>query len=451
MKNLVRLKNSFNRFPRRDFLRVGSLASLLGLSLPEFLKLSSLAAARENGIASVPRNPAQACILLWLEGGPSHIDTWDPKPNSSFKAISTKVPGIQGSELLPRVAGHMDKLSIVRSMYTLEQDHDPAVYYAMTGHRPNPAMRFPSIGSIVAKERGPRRPGMPTYVLHPKWQRNHIYEDYHKAAFLGPEFDPMIVPDPSKDTFRVPDLTLPKSISMERIHDRRSLLKIVDRSFRDIEEIAQYVDMDKFQKEALEMILSPTVRKAFDLSQESEKIKRSYGLHGFGQSVLLARRLVEHGCRFVTAAGYKFNEWDTHQTNDIKHRDTLVPQLDQSLSFLLEDLEQRGLLKSTLVIAMGEFGRTPHHNAKDGRDHWPQCWSLALAGGGIRAGQIVGQSDEKGANILGKRTSIGDLSATIYKALGIDWTKEIMSPIGRPVKIANSIDDATGQPIKELI
>lgn len=449
MTNASQMGRMSRGFPRRDFLRVGALTSLLGLSLPEFLRLNSLRAATVKGDALLGQ--AQACILLWLEGGPSQIDTWDPKHNSSFKAIDTNVPGIRISELLPRVSQHMDKLSIIRSMYTVEQDHDPAAYYAMTGHRPNPAMRFPSFASVIAKEMGPQVPGMPAYVLGPKWEQNPIYENYFKAAFLGPEFDPMIVPDPHQASFQVPDLTLPKSLSIDRLHDRRSLLKIVDRSFRDIEELAQYVHMDRFQEDALKMILSPAVRKAFDLSQESEKIKESYGLHGFGQSVLLARRLVEHGCRFVTAAGYKFNEWDTHKANDIDHRDTLVPQLDESLSFLLKDLEQRGMLESTLVIAMGEFGRTPHHNANAGRDHWPQCWSLALGGGGLRTGQVVGESDERGANILGDKVTIGDLAATIYKAFGIDWTKEIMSPIGRPVKIANSIDDETGHPIQELI
>ena len=449
MKDSSQIGGMHRGFPRRDFLRVGVLTSLLGLSLPELLRLSNLRAATRGGDAPVGR--ARGCILLWLEGGPSHIDTWDPKPNSSFKAVGTNVPGIQISELLPRVSQHMDKLAIIRSMYSVEQDHDPATYYAMTGHRPNPAMRFPSFASVVAKEMGPQVQGMPPYVMGPHWEQNRIYEDYFKAGFMGPAFDPMIIPDPSQPSFQVPDLTLPKSVSVERLHDRRSLLKIVDRSFRDIEDLAQYAHMDRFQEEALKMILSPTVRKAFDLSQESDKIKESYGLHRFGQSVLLARRLVEHGCRFVTASGYKFNAWDTHKTNDDLHRDTLVPQLDESLSFLLEDLEQRGLLESTLVIAMGEFGRTPYHNGNAGRDHWPQCWSLALGGGGVRTGQVIGESDEQGANILGAHVSIGDLAATIYKAFGIDWTKEIMSPVGRPVKIANSLDDETGQPIEGLI
>ena len=427
---------------RRDFLRVGVLSSLVGVSLPQFLRLRSVMAAEKT--------KAQSCILLWLEGGPSHVDTWDPKPNSSFKPISTNVAGIQISSLLPRVSKHMDKLAIIRSMHTLEQDHDPATYYAMTGHRPSPAMQFPSLGSIVSKELGPRN-GVPAYVLEPRWERNRAYEDYFKAAFLGPEFNPMIIPDPSQAGFQVPDLSLPKSVSIERLRDRRSLLQLVDRSFRQIEETAEFADMDGFSEQALKMILSPAVRKAFDLSQEPQKVKEAYGLNGFGQSVLLARRLVENGCRFVTAAGYKFNEWDSHVSNDEKHGKTLVPQLDQALAFLLEDLEQRGLLESTLVLAMGEFGRTPYHNANGGRDHWPQCWSLALGGGGIRGGQVVGGSDEHGEKVAGPVTSIGDLSATVYKAFGIDWKKEYMSPIGRPVKIANAINDVTGEPIQGLV
>jgi len=181
-------------------------------------------------------------------------------------------------------------------------------------------------------------------------------------------------------------------------------------------------------------------------------MKDAYGRNGFGQSVLLARRLVEAGSRFVTAAGYKFNAWDTHGDNDRKHRDELVPVLDQGLSTLLEDLEQRGLLESTLVLAMGEFGRTPHHNPNAGRDHWSTCWSLALGGGGIHGGQVIGGSDERGAYVAaGQKTTIGDLFATVYKAFGIDWQREYMHPIGRPVKIANSVDDHTGQPVPELL
>ena len=427
---------------RRDFLRAGSL-SLLGVNLSQYLQLRSL-------LASTKEAKAQACILLWLEGAPSHVDTWDPKPTSSFKPISTNVAGIQVSELMPRLAKSMDKLAIIRSMRTLEVNHPEATHYAVTGHRENPAMQFPSIGSIIAKEMGTRN-NFPAHVLEPQWETSRSYEDYFKASFIGAEYNPMILPDPSLENFKVPDLSLPKSVSAGRIEHRRSFLKIVDQLYRQTEGMATSTKMDAFTEQALKMILSPSVKQAFDLSQETEKTKEAYGKNGFGQSVLLARRLVEGGCRFVTAAGYKAGEWDTHKSNDKLMRDSLVPFLDQALSTLLEDLEQRGLLESTVVIAMGEFGRTPHINADKGRDHWPHCWSLALGGGGIRGGQVIGSSDERGAQIADRTVTIGDLFATVYKAFGIDWTKEYMTPIGRPIKIANSINDTTGEPIKELV
>ena len=427
---------------RRDFLRAGSL-SLLGVNLSQYLQLRSL-------LASTKEAKAQACILLWLEGAPSHVDTWDPKPTSSFKPISTNVAGIQVSELMPRLAKSMDKLAIIRSMRTLEVNHPEATHYAVTGHRENPAMQFPSIGSIIAKEMGTRN-NFPAHVLEPQWETSRSYEDYFKASFIGAEYNPMILPDPSLENFKVPDLSLPKSVSAGRIEHRRSFLKIVDQLYRQTEGMATSTKMDAFTEQALKMILSPSVKQAFDLSQETEKTKEAYGKNGFGQSVLLARRLVEGGCRFVTAAGYKAGEWDTHKSNDKLMRDSLVPFLDQALSTLLEDLEQRGLLECTVVIAMGEFGRTPHINADKGRDHWPHCWSLALGGGGIRGGQVIGSSDERGAQIADRTVTIGDLFATVYKAFGIDWTKEYMTPIGRPIKIANSINDTTGEPIKELV
>ncbi|MCH2693369.1 MAG: DUF1501 domain-containing protein [Acidobacteriia bacterium] len=430
---------------RRDFLRVGGL-SLLGLNLSQYLAFREATAAT----GSVPKAKAQSCILLWLEGGPSQVDTWDPKSNSNFKPISTNVEGIQISELLPGVAKHMDKLSIIRSMHTEEIDHPEAAHYAITGHRPNPAMQFPSLGSIMAKELGPRN-GLPAYVRHGGHEDWKGYEKYFGPAFIGPKYAPMVVPDPDRKNFAVPDLSLPKEISLERIQDRRSLLQIVDKICRQKEEIADFSSMDTFTEQALNMILAPGVKEAFDLSQENEKIKDAYGRHGFGQSVLLARRLVEHGCRFVTAAGYKYNEWDSHGKNDEAHRDKLCPPLDQALSTLLEDLEQRGLLESTVVLVMGEFGRTPNINPINGRDHWSNCWSLALGGGGIKGGQIIGASDDRGAQVAAGKVTIGDLYATLFKALGIDWEKTYMTPVGRPIKLANSIGDATGIPIASLI
>ncbi|MBM3801347.1 MAG: DUF1501 domain-containing protein [Acidimicrobiia bacterium] len=433
---------------RREFLRVGSL-SLLGISLSQYLELKSgLVTASSEVVHSKAR--AQACILLWLEGGPSQVDTWDPKPNSGFKAISTNVSGIQVSELLPRVAKQMDKLAIVRSMHTEENNHPEASHYAVTGHRPNPAMQFPSLGSIIAKEMTPRN-RVPAHVLTPGWETEKQYEDYFKAAFLGAEYNPLVTSDPSQKDFELADLSLPKSISLARIEDRRSFLNIWDHLYRQKVERAEHANMDTFREQALNMILTPAVREAFDLSKESDRIKATYGRSGFGQSLLLARRLVEAGSRFVTAAGYKFNAWDTHGNNNKNHRDELVPLLDQALSALLEDLEQRGLLESTVVLAMGEFGRTPTLNPGYGRDHWNHCWSLVLGGGGIKGGQVIGASDEKGAYVAERMVTMGDIYATIYKAFGIDWEKTYMHPIGRPMKIANSIDDMTGTPMKELI
>ena len=311
-------------------------------------------------------------------------------------------------------------------------------------------MRFPCLGSVIAKEMGSRN-NMPAYVLHPDTDNDHHFTENFSAAFIGGEYDAMMLPDPSRADFEVPDLSLPKSITAERIADRRSFLRVVDRLYRNRAETAESAQMDAFTEQALKMVLAPSVKDAFDLSKESEKTKDAYRRDSFGQSVLLARRLVEAGTRFVTAAGYKNNQWDTHGDNDKLHRDELVPTFDETFSALLDDLEQRGLLESTVVIAMGEFGRTPTINPKLGRDHWPQCWSIALAGGGIQGGQVVGASDEQGGYVADRMVTIGDVFATVYKAFGIDWEKTYMTPVGRPIKIANSIGDATGVPIKELI
>lgn len=427
---------------RRDFLNAGSLG-FLGLSLREYL-----AAAESSGAR--PAGKANSVILFWLEGGPSHIDTWDPKSNSNFKPISTNVAGIQVSELLPQMARRMDKFALVRSMHTRGTDHPQATHYAITGHEVNPAMQFPSLGSIITKEMGPRN-AVPAHVLVPKWDRNRQYEEHFRAAFLGGDYDPMCVPDPSRPNFEVTDLSLPKDVSQDAIDGRGAFLKAVDRRYRAMNDTAEHTNMDAFTAQALKMILSPAVRDAFDLAKESAKTKERYGKDAVGQSCLLARRLVEAGSRFVTAAGYHANSWDTHSDNDKGHRDRLAPTLDRSLTALVEDLDERGLLSTTLVIAMGEFGRTPVINPNLGRDHWPNCWSLALAGAGIKTGQVVGASDSRGHDVADRVVTMGDLYATIYKALGIDWTKEYMSPIGRPIKIANSLDDRTGEPVKELL
>ena len=430
---------------RRDFLRVGSL-TFLGIHLSQYLRLRQTLA--QDGVRT--QGKAQACILVWLDGGQSQMDTWDPKPISSFKPISTNVAGIQISELLPRLAGQMDKVALIRSMHTLENNHGVASHYAATGHRPSPAMKFPGFGAIVTREMGPRR-HFPPHVMVPNMPKGKQFDEYFKAHFIGPQYDPMILPDPSGKDFEVPDLSLPKHVALETVEDRRAFLDVVDRHYRQKVEAAEFANMDTFVEQAWNMILSPHVREAFDLSSESEKTREVYGRDGFGQSLLMARRLVEAGSRFVTAGGFRVQAWDTHSNNDQVTREELAPTLDRGLSALLEDLDQRGLLESTVVLVLGEFGRTPHINPNLGRDHWPECWSVALAGGGIRGGQVVGASDERGAYVADRMVTMGDLFATIYKAFGIDWTKTYMHPIGRPVKIANSIDDETGEPISELL
>ena len=434
---------------RRDFLRVGSL-SFLGIGASQTLQLESLQA--DVGGNKVT-GKAQACILLFLEGGPPQMDTFDPKEGSGFKATATNAAGVQISEVFPLTARHMDKLSLIRSMRTKELNHPQGTIETLTGHRPVPTTKFPGVGSIIAKEMGARN-GLPPVTAVPTPYENDFYnyEEAFKGSFIGAEYDTMVLPaDPTKENYTVPDLRLPKSISAEAIEDRKTLLNIVDRHYRAKEEIVEFAKMDSFREQALQMILSPHVKKAVDLSRESEKTKNAYGRNRVGQSVLLARRLVEHGCRFVTAAGYTHGQWDTHGSNDKRVKEELAPPLDQALSALLEDLEQRGLLESTVVLVLGEFGRTPYLNPGLGRDHWPHCWSLALGGGGIQGGHIIGASDERGAYVADRAVSIGDLYATIYKALGIDWTKTYMSPVGRPIYIANGFDDKMGQPIKELI
>ncbi len=329
------------RQTRRDFLRAGTL-SFLGLGLSDFLRLGNAQALAAPGAAAPAK--AQAVILLWLEGGVSHCDTWDLKSSSGFKPISTNVPGIQISEILPQVAKHMDKLSIVRSMKTLERNHPQGTIETLTGHRPNPALKVPSFGSIVAKETGARN-NMPPFAVVPMPTESDFfnYQPAYQSGFIGSEYDGMILPDPSQPDFAVPDLSLPKSITADAIDDRRTMRKIVDQFYRKKVEVAEFAMMDAFEAQAVRMLLSPQVREAFDISKESEKTKDRYGRTRVGQSVLLARRLVESGCRFVTAAGYTHGQWDTHDNNEKVLRETLAPLLDQSLSALMEDLKQRGL------------------------------------------------------------------------------------------------------------
>src|SRR5437016_6522432 len=295
---------------RRSFITAGSLG-FLGLSLRQ-----ALSAAAETG--SAPNGKAKAVILFWLEGGPSQIDTWDPKTNSNFKPISTNVAGIRISELLPKMAKRMDKFALVRSMHTRGTDHPQATHYAITGHEINPAMQFPSLGSIITKELGPRN-AVPPHVLVPKWDRTRQYEEYFRASFLGGDYDPMCIPDPAKPGFEVTDLSLPKSVSQAAVESRSAFLKAVDRRYRALNETAEHTNMDAFTAQAWKMILTPAVRDAFGLSKESDKTKQRYGRDSIGQACLLARRLVEAGSRVVTAAACHSLRPAARSDNDKRH------------------------------------------------------------------------------------------------------------------------------------
>ncbi len=427
---------------RREFLRVGAL-SYLGLGLSDYFQLSNLMAS-----PNAKKAKAQSCILIWMHGGQSHLDTWDVKGNSGFKPISTNVPGIQISELLPRVARQMDKLSIIRSMKNESNAHSEGSYYAMTGHMPTTTTRFPSVGTVVAKELGTRT-SVPAYVTTGRGRLN-----CRSAGFVEPHYEPFIIPEPGAKDFKVTDLVLPDEVSADALHARHAFLKLVDERYRQMENHANFAKVDSFNERALNLITSPSVRNAFDLTQESEKTKEAYGPGRFGQGTLLARRLVEAGCRFVTIDGWNKeakHDWDTHYRNDYYVKEQLVPPLDRALSTLLVDLKERGLFESTIVLVMGEFGRTPNINPGRGRDHWGHCWSLVLGGGGIKGGQVVGASDERGAYVAERLVTIGDLFATVYKALGIDWTKTYTGPGRRPIYIANSIGDKQGEPVHELV
>lgn len=453
-----KIRCSGGHFGRRDFLRVGSLP-FLGIHLAQFLRLKQAVGATQ----SAGKAKANSCLLFWLDGGPSQMDTFDPKPNSSFKSIPTNVPGVHFSELLPKLSQRMDKLGVIRSMHTEENNHGNGTHFAATGHRLNPAMKFPSFASVISNELGSRS-YMPRHIMVPEMPKGKVYTDYFRGHIISPENDPFFLPDPNPGAvggrlpegvewqdYAVPDLQIPKGLSADRIENRRAMLDLVDRSFRQRVESASFEKMDSFIEQALGMISAQQVRQAFDMSQESDHMKDAYGRDGVGQSVLLARRLIEAGSRFVTAGGFAQQAWDTHEHNDEKHRDTLCPALDRTLSVLLDDLAARGLLDTTLVVVMGEFGRTKDLNVGSGRDHWPECWTAVLAGGGIQGGAVVGASDEMGAYVADRMVTMGDLFATIYKTMGIDWTKEYMHPVGRPVKIANSKDDTTGVPLHELL
>ncbi|MBL8210210.1 MAG: DUF1501 domain-containing protein [Bryobacterales bacterium] len=407
---------------RRDILRIG--ASVLGLDLPRLL---------------ASEGPAKNCIIYFQEGGACQHDSFDPKPEQpseirgSFGTIPTAIPGVHFSELLPNCAKNLKKFTVIRSMYSKEAIHEKAKQYIFSGSRPNNAFKHPVYGSVVAKELGPRN-GLPPFVCIP---RRDICAD---AGFLGAAYDPFITGDPGAKQFKVQDLSLPRNVSLEESAARTRLLQAMDADLREMEKSKLLEGMDHFYQKAFDLVTSESARKAFNIEEEPASLRDRYGRNTAGQGTLLARRLIESGVRLaaVFQGGY-----DSHGQVEKSSR-KIFPVFDQAFATLLEDLEDRGLLASTLVLVIGEFGRTPHINHSAGRDHWPGVFSVAVAGAGVPGGQVIGSSDAQGGAPKDRPLSIEDLGATIYKKMGIEPHKEYRSN-GRPVKMNDS-----GVPIREL-
>ncbi|MSR32278.1 MAG: DUF1501 domain-containing protein [Gemmataceae bacterium] len=423
---------------RRTFLSLGSLA-LGGLALPSLLR----ARAESN-----PVGKKRSVILIWQAGGPSHLDMYDLKPNApteirgEFKPIATKVNGVQISEHLPRQAKIMDKLAILRSATHTNAGHGMGSQWMLTGYQPTIEVNdniFPSTGSVVAKVKGANNPVMPPYVNLPRLL------SLGKAAYLGASYNPFAPDnDPNSDSFQVRNLKLPQRIPAERLNRRRDLLKDIDTIRRDIDAKGDLQGLDSFYRDAFEMVTNTKAQKAFDINQEPAPLREAYGRNDLGQSCLLGRRLVESGVTFVTIqAG---GGWDTHGDNFKALKNNLLPRFDQAVSALVEDLCARGLQDEVLVMAMGEFGRTPRINSGAGRDHWPGAMSVLYAGGGLKMGQAIGTTNANAEYPTSKPASPGCVLATMYRALGIDHNTVFYDQAQRPMPILNE-----GEPIQELI
>jgi uncharacterized protein (DUF1501 family) len=423
---------------RRTFLRIGGLATL-GLSLDSFLRLQANQPAKER--------KSTRCILLWMQGGPSHHDTFDPKPDApaevrgEFKTIPTTLSGIHVAEHLPLLARRTDKYSIIRGHDPKNGSHGVADHLMMTGHKFNAALPFPCFGSVIAKERGYRE-GMLPFVQLGRFIDRRFNGGI--AGFLGDEFNAFEVPDdPSRTGFTVRDL----SVSAEkraRLDRRYAMLEEVDRFDREGAETSSAVKArDSFYEKAHGLITSPRAKKAFDLNLESERTRDRYGRTMFGQSCLLARRLIEAGVQFVTVTD---GGWDTHQDNFRSLKERKLPVLDRGYSALLDDLSARGLLDSTLVVWFGDFGRTPKINPSAGRDHWASAGVACLGGGGVKTGQVVGATNKLGEMVIDNPVTPQDLAATIYTALGVPLNTWFKTADGRPIELCPE-----GKAVRQLI
>ncbi len=430
---------------RRDLLRLGSL-SFFGLSLQQ-----ALAAQAESTDAATRDH--RSCILLWCAGGISTVDTFDMKPEApieyrgEFRPISTSVPGLSVCEHLPKLAQQMHRIGQIRTIVHSGSQHAEANHFMLTGYpqipdvnaQPAGAVIHPCCGSVVSEQLGWRKALPPFVQLAGSIQ-------YHHAGFLGSALDPLrINSDPNSATFQVPDVSVPEAIGTARLDRRRRMLQAVDAYQRVTERAGGVVaDRNEFYQQAFDLITSPAAKEAFRIDQESAALRDRYGRNRAGQSTLLARRLVEAGVRFVTVA---FDGYDTHDKNFVRLRDPLLPTLDMAYSTLLEDLADRGLLEQTLVICMGEFGRTPKINGQTGRDHYPLVNSICVSGAGVKMdGHVHGRTNDKCEYVVGAADSTHDLAATIYHLLGVDHTKVYRNIDNRPIFTTDN-----GRPIRGIL
>ncbi len=440
---------------RRDFLHAGSLP-LLGLGLQQMFGLKALGAV-DNAKSDMN------CIFLMLVGGPSQLDTWDTKPDAPieirgpYKPIKTNVTGMEISENFPRMAKHADKYAIIRSVYhTAAAVHDTGHQMMQTGRLFQGGVEHPHMGCVLGRLKGPKG-DVPPHVLLPRTIGNTGGNMPHgqNAGYLGKMHDPFVLnSDPSDPNFRVPDMLPPDYLPPLRVDRRRNWREMVDKSVSKFETSQDARLLDATFQQAYTLMSSAKAREAFELHREPEAVREKYGNNRFGQSCLLARRLIEAGVRFVTINMFEtvFDEitWDIHGSKPFSpiscYRDLVGPMFDMAYSSLLEDLSQRGLLKTTMVVGTGEFGRTPKVNPAGGRDHWPQCWSMLAAGGPWKGGQIIGASDDIGAYPKDTPVTPAMVAATVYKGLGIDLETELPGAQGRPIPLV----DRGVEPIKQL-
>ncbi|MCA9177843.1 MAG: DUF1501 domain-containing protein [Planctomycetales bacterium] len=438
---------------RRTALKAGFLGCT-GITLADQLALQARGAV----------NRSKSVILIWLDGGPSQLETYDPKPDAPveyrgpFGAISTNVPGIHLSETLPLHAKHADKMAFIRSLHHDNGDHFAAAHWMLTGRfgstSVNKAQVHPSVGAYVAKLQGAKEPGMPAFVGVPAAESVYLYPGYQGGAYLGGSYDPFQVNMKQKylaatykSEIKAPEwLTSIDESALSRTHGRMELLGQLDQIRRQVDHTGSMEVMDEYQQQAVDMLLNGKARLAFDMDAESDKDRDRYGRGPWGHYTLMARRLVEHGVSFVTV---DMPHWDNHSKIEEGHGSKLV-HVDRAVAALIEDLVDRGMLDDVMVVVMGEFGRTPRLNSGQpgipipGRDHWGNAISAMVAGGGVQGGQVVGATNDKAEHPIARPLTPGDLLASIYHALGIDGKQAFPDHAGRPVPVAN------GTPIHEL-